>query len=185
MRPATSAHHTINRQKFLEYSGNNFWNAHQGATFRIFLPLDDSATPDNESSPEPIRAECGNTILVIDDEVVCRMLAEEVLTHLGYTVHTVENGEDGVAFYRQHWQNIDLVILDMQMPGIGGRDTFFAMKAINPKLRLLLATGYSAEEEAGELLTAGVTDFLQKPFQVAAFSRKVAGALGRDVTRDS
>ena len=82
-------------------------------------------------------------ILVVDDEELVRDMVSEMLRILGYQVTVCSNGEDGLSYYRDSWQHIDLVILDMVMPKMGGRDAFIAMRKINPKIKALLASGYS------------------------------------------
>ena len=82
-----------------------------------------------------------------------------------------------MAHYRKAWREIEFVLLDMVMLKLGGRDTFLAMRAINPSIRALLVSGYSLDGEAQSILDAGVLGFLQKPFTKADLAQAIAAAL--------
>ena len=82
----------------------------------------------------------------------------------GYRVLLAANGDQAVEMYKKKNRDIDLVILDMVMPGMGGEETFLKMKAINPCIRALLSTGYSQDGRVSEILNKGVKDFIQKPY---------------------
>ena len=108
-----------------------------------------------------------------------RDLIAAFLRSAGYDVRTSVDGEEGFALFRRSWRDIDLVVLDLAMPKMGGRDTFLAMRDIHPDVRVLLVSGYSMEGEAQELLSAGAMGFLQKPFKRAQLLDLVADALVR------
>ncbi|MCJ7818997.1 MAG: response regulator, partial [Syntrophales bacterium] len=80
--------------------------------------------------------------------------------------------------YRQERDRIDLVILDMLMPGMGGAETFQKLKELDPGVRVLLSSGYSLDGEAQQAMSAGARGFIQKPYRLAVLSRKVAEILG-------
>ncbi len=145
-----------------------------GSTFNIYLPLtDESGEP--EESGEQNKTIIGTAkILFVDDETTLQEVATHMLQNLGYEVLTCKNGKDAVEFYEKSWQDIDLVILDMVMPELDGRDTFAAMKQINPKIKAILSSGYSINGEAQKILDDGVMDFIGKPFKQAELSQKVA-----------
>jgi PAS domain S-box-containing protein len=151
-----------------------------GTTVRIYLPLLESAGQAQTPAElgEPIRGTA--RILVVDDEEVVLKLASETLSDLGYQVATCRNGAEAVAYYGEKWRSIDLVILDMVMPALGGRETFLAMRQINPAVRAILSSGYSLNGQAQAILDDGVLDFVQKPFQLHELSSKVAAALRRN-----
>src|SRR5438132_556127 len=88
----------------------------------------------------------------------------DMLSSSGISFIDAENGRRAVEIYRDRWQEIDLVILDMVMPEMYGADAFRAMKEINPNIRALLSTGYSLNSEVQAALDAGVAGFIQKPF---------------------
>jgi CheY-like chemotaxis protein len=87
------------------------------------------------------------------------------------------SGEEAIGYYTKTWEHIDLVILDMVMPKMGGRDVFAAMRRVNPNIKALLASGYGLDGEAQSILDSGVLGFIQKPFRMTELSRKVAEVL--------
>ncbi len=116
-------------------------------------------------------------ILVVDDEEPIRSLAREILESCGYRVLLAEDGMEATTIYRQQNGDINLVILDMVMPRMGGRETFLKLKKLNPKVKALLSTGYSQNGRAQEILESGVKGFLQKPYQINALLSKVRSVL--------
>jgi PAS domain S-box-containing protein len=149
----------------------------RGTTFRLYLPLESGETVAEKQAAETVRAPREAAILVLEDEQLIRAMTEDMLVDLGYRVTTRENGESGLAYFREHWREIDLVILDMVMPLMSGPEAFRAMKEIDPDVKVLLASGYSAGGAARELLAEGVRGFLQKPFTLAELSTKVADTI--------
>jgi CheY-like chemotaxis protein len=115
----------------------------------------------------------------VDDEETIREVAAKMLRSLGYSVATCADGREAVEYYRANWQQVDLVILDMVMPQMGGRDAFIAMRQINPQIRALLSSGYSLNGEAQAILEEGVLGFIGKPYRLAELARSVAEALAR------
>ncbi len=156
---------------------NVYSEVDHGTTFRLYLPLETEGVRSTPRAEEAVRATRDSTILVVDDEQVIRDLAEDMLCHLGYRVVVRETGKAGLDYFRDHWQGIDLVILDMVMPRMNGSETFRAMKAIQQDVKVLLASGYSAGGMVNDLLAEGVRGFIQKPFSRAALSSKVAACL--------
>jgi PAS domain S-box-containing protein len=154
----------------------------QGTTFHILLPLHTellvAAAPAPAATPAPISGT--GRILIVDDEPVLRHIMEAMLVKLGYTVTACADGEEALALYRQEWQTIDLVILDMVMPRRNGRETFLAMRAVNPAVRALLASGFTLTAEAQGVLNEGILGFIQKPFTLTPLSQQVATALQRE-----
>jgi len=120
-------------------------------------------------------------VLLVDDEETVRTAALEMLRDLGYQVATCSDGREAVEYYRARWAQTDLVILDMVMPVMGGREAFIAMRRINPRIRAVLSSGYSLDGEAQRILDEGVLVFLGKPYRYAELSAAVAEALARKV----
>ena len=146
-----------------------------GSVFHLLLPLSDAPHTAVIAPPALL---CGSgRILVIDDEHVMRATAEAILVDLGYTVVLAENGRIGLEYYRRHHSEIDLVLLDMIMPEMNGRDCFLGMKAINPKVKVILSSGFSRSEELTDMRIQGLCGFIQKPYRSITLSRVVAGAL--------
>jgi len=148
----------------------------RGTTFNIYLPASDKAIEQEARKPRELRK--GNeTILLVDDEDITVEVGEEILVELGYAVITARNGLEALAAYKENAQKIDMVILDMIMPDMGGGKTYDELKKINPDIRVLLSSGYSISGEASEILARGCNDFIQKPFNMKQLSEKMRGIL--------
>ncbi len=148
-----------------------------GTTFRIYLPLEETIeTEEPAPSVESVQSGSGR-ILLIDDESVIRDVVSEMLNVLGYASITAQDGEEGVNIYREESANIDLVIIDMMMPKLNGRDCFLELKKINPNIKAILSTGFSLEGRAQEILDEGVIGFIKKPYTVEKLSKSVVEAL--------
>ena len=151
----------------------------QGTTINVFLPVVESAEPYAGRTGAGAIVTGTGRILLVDDEEAVRGAASTMLRHLGYKVTVCKDGVEAVDYYRRSWQSVDLVILDMAMPRMGGGDTFLAMREINPDIKALLSSGYGINGEAQSILDLGVMGFLKKPFQLAHLSEMVAEALAR------
>ena len=152
----------------------------RGTTFKLYLPLmeEHHVAPELPAGTEP-RARRGARILVIDDEPVICDSAVEMLRDLGYEAEAYCDPQKALDYYRTAASAIDLVILDMVMPKMTGRQLFAAMKAINPQIRALLSSGYSLNGEAQRILDEGVLEFIYKPYQQSDLARLVDGVLER------
>jgi CheY-like chemotaxis protein len=147
-----------------------------GTTFFIYLPTVDR--PIEAPVPEQPRISGGReTILIVDDEDMIRSLVKDILASKGYNVMAAPDGGSAVALYQEQWHSIDLVILDMIMPGMGGRETMEKLKQINPGVRAILSTGYSEDDRARDLMALGVKVFLQKPYRTEELSTAVRKVL--------
>ncbi|GAB4363695.1 MAG: hypothetical protein Kow00128_04680 [Deltaproteobacteria bacterium] len=155
----------------------------EGTAVTVFLPAHDgrpAAEDDGDGTWIPRSGRKG-VVLLVDDEETVREVCASMLDVLGYEVIPATDGEEGVARYRERWKEIDLVILDMIMPKMGGRDCFRRIREINPAARALLATGYSLDGAVQETLNEGIEGFLQKPFRLD----QLAGAVSRALRRSS
>jgi CheY-like chemotaxis protein len=150
----------------------------QGTTFHIFLPVSAKAAVAEATREDAILRGSG-TVLLVDDEDGIRMVAGRILQQLGYQILTAASGIQALEIYRRERDRIDLVILDMLMPGMGGAETFQELKGIEPGVRVLLSSGYSLDGEAQQAMAAGARGFIQKPYRLAGLSHKVAEILGR------
>ncbi|MCG3119641.1 MAG: Sensor histidine kinase RcsC [bacterium] len=149
----------------------------QGTTFHIYLPA--TTTQAAVSKPEPPRAAPfgHETILLIDDERVILDVASRILKRLGYVVLQAENGEEALRLFSERHHEIALVILDMVMPRLSGREVFRRLQAINPEVRVLLSSGYSADGDAQAILHEGIIGFVQKPYIMNELAQAVKHAL--------
>ncbi len=149
----------------------------KGSTFTIYLPASDKEAPKEEMSTGEITMGT-ETILLVDDEKMVMEVNKDILEYMGYKVYAADSGKKGIALYLEKKDEIDLVILDMIMPGISGGETFDRLRKINPNIKVLLSSGYSLTGEAQEIMDRGCNGFLQKPFQLEQLSDKVREMLG-------
>ncbi len=147
----------------------------RGTTFHLWIPLTDKEAVAPEEAPDPneVRRRAGHILLVDDDDAV-RNVAKKLLVELGCTVSTAVDGLEALDFYQEHRREIDLVVLDMQMPNLDGQGTFRELRRMNPKVRVLLVSGMVGREEAERCLSDGALDVLAKPFRLEDLSRAIA-----------
>ncbi|HTO94008.1 MAG TPA: response regulator, partial [Bacteroidota bacterium] len=144
----------------------------KGTTFSVYIPAVER--PAARAAAGEARVAGGReTILVVDDEETIRFLVRDILEGMGYTVLAAPDGSAALALYERHRGNVDLVILDMTMPGMGGRETFEKLKAVDPDVRAILSTGYAEDERARQMLALGVRAFVQKPYRVEELASAV------------
>ena len=113
------------------------------------------------------------TILIVDDQETVWDFLIEALQNLGYTVILAENGEDAVSIYRESPGMIDLVMLDMIMPKMGGHEAFYQIKAIDPGIHVLLSSGYVDASSVEDLLKNGADGFLEKPHRIKTLATEL------------
>jgi len=148
----------------------------QGTTFRIYIP----ASEKKIAKPVDITEELlkgTETVLLVDDEELILDVGRDLLEAMGYKVLTAKNGKDTIEIYRKNYKDIDIVILDMIMPNMGGGEAYDRMKEINPDIKVLLSSGYSIDGEASEILERGCNEFIQKPFDIKELSKKIREVL--------
>jgi two-component system, cell cycle sensor histidine kinase and response regulator CckA len=144
----------------------------KGAIFNIYLPASLKAPiADKESSAVATRGK--ETILVVDDEKIVAEVSKDMLEYLGYHVYLAGSGQEAQAVYMEKQGKIDLVILDMILPGISGSETYDRLKEINPEVKVLLSSGYSVEGQATQILERGCKGFIQKPVQMNVLAKKI------------
>jgi len=148
-----------------------------GTTFTIYLPASEKEVVKEKPGTGRI-ARGTETILLVDDEKMVLEVSTELLESMGYRVYAAGSGEEAIAVYKKKRNEINLVILDMIMPGISGGETFDRLREINPGIKVLLSSGYSINGKAQIIMDRGCNGFLQKPFQMENLSRKVRGVLG-------
>lgn len=148
-----------------------------GSVFRIFLPLV-CDSPDRQYLPDEAVGGSGG-ILLVDDEEMLRSVGRDLLEDLGYTVFLAKNGEHALEVYADHHPEISLVILDMIMPKMGGKEAFLRLREQSPELKVLFCSGFSREGTGDELAGLGADGFIQKPYNRNDLSRKVSDLMGQ------
>lgn len=150
-----------------------------GSTFCIYLP----ASQERADNPveTPVEATHGiGTVLLVDDEDVILEIGKDLLEAMGYRVLLARDGKEAVEVYRKNRDIIDIVILDMVMPTMAGGEAYDRLKEINPKVKVLLASGYSIDGKATEIIRRGCDGFIQKPFNMYELSAKIGEILAKE-----
>ena len=141
----------------------------EGAIFNIFLPratgCHDLRDLEADSSGQLDRGK--ETIMLVDDEASLLDMISGLLLHEGYKVIRAESGEEALEKYARLKDAIDLVMLDLGMPGMGGIRCLQELKAMDPRVKVLICSGYIQYEFSGELQAMGAADFLAKPYRRA------------------
>ena len=148
-----------------------------GTTFSIHLPVSDKRVHKAVKGAGHFVTGTG-TVLLVDDEEMILEVGRELLKAMGYQVLTARDGKEAIETYKENQDNIDIVLLDMVMPDIGGGEAYDRMKEINPDIKVLLSSGYGIDGQATEILKRGCDGFIQKPFSVEDLSQKLSEILG-------
>ncbi len=148
-----------------------------GTTFSIYLPASEKNVimGEKEKAAEVLMGT--GTILLVDDEDMVLDVGEQMLKALGYKVFLARSGKEAIELYKANKDMVDLVLLDMVMPEMGGGETYDQMKEINPNLKVLLSSGYSINGQATDILDRGCNAFIQKPFRMSDLSQKIGEVL--------
>jgi two-component system cell cycle sensor histidine kinase/response regulator CckA len=150
----------------------------EGSTFTIYIPVSDKEIVEEKGvSGETLKGT--ETVLLVDDEDRIVDIGKKILKLMGYKVLVARNGKEAVELYKKDQARIDIVILDMIMPEMGGGEAYDRLKEINPHVRVLLSSGYSIDGEASEILERGCNGFAQKPFSMKELSRRIREILDK------
>jgi two-component system cell cycle sensor histidine kinase/response regulator CckA len=150
----------------------------KGTTFIIYLPASEKEVPKEKKLPGKIYVGT-ETVLLVDDEDMVSDIGKRLLERLGYNVLVAGSGKEAIEMYNKNKDKIELVILDMIMPGMGGGEAFERLKTLNPGIKVLLSSGYSMNGQAAEIMALGCKGFIQKPFNMKELSKKVRMILDR------
>jgi len=147
----------------------------RGSTFKIYLPADPAHRNPETERPLQIETPRGlnELVMVVDDEQSILDITQQTLETFGYRVVTASDGAAAVAIYAKLAQEVAVVITDMMMPIMDGAVTIHVLKGINPSVRIIAASGLELVENMAKATSAGVFDFLQKPFTAQALLQKV------------
>ncbi|MBN2184761.1 MAG: transporter substrate-binding domain-containing protein [Candidatus Krumholzibacteriota bacterium] len=148
-----------------------------GSSFRILLPVEESANKDARETDTIIPFIGKGRIMIVDDDEVVLNVVQGMLEKLGYGVEVCQDSLKAIDLYKENHHEIDLVIIDMIMPGMDGEELYRKLKDINPDIKTILSSGFILDERIQKLLDEGMNGFLQKPFVVTQFSRLVAKVL--------
>jgi two-component system, cell cycle sensor histidine kinase and response regulator CckA len=153
----------------------------RGTCFRIHLPIKSAKTG---APPLPLSDSSllkgHETLLLVDDEPLVIQATDAMLSRLGYTLLTAESGQLALDLFEKEHTRIDLVILDMIMPGMSGSETFDRLQAVDPEVKVLLSSGFSRSGQAEAILVRGGKGFIPKPFDMGAISRKIRAILDEE-----
>ncbi|MBI4964937.1 MAG: PAS domain S-box protein [Desulfomonile tiedjei] len=149
----------------------------EGTAFRIYLPALEGPLLSEETSQRSMPAGGTETILMVDDEDLVRELGARILTKAGYTVLTAGNGKDALEVYQKEQNRIALVVLDLIMPEMGGRQCLEEILRLNPAGKVLIASGYSANGRTKETMEIGAAGFVAKPYDVRQLLEMVRNVL--------
>ena len=119
-------------------------------------------------------------IMIIDDEDVVRELVSDMIESLGYEVTGFSDPKKGIDHYKNNWADVDLVLLDMIMPGLNGRETFFLLKKINRNIKSVVLSGFSVNEDIEKILDEGCYAYLKKPVKVDELERTIQKVLNSE-----
>jgi CheY-like chemotaxis protein len=144
----------------------------EGTTFSIYLPATENGVQETIEPAEQLIKGKG-TVLLVDDEEFVVEVGIKLLEALGYTVLGARSGKEALGVYEMQKDNIALVILDVIMPGMGGRETYDRLKKINPDVKVILSSGYSIDGQTRQILERGCNGFIQKPFTLNEISKKL------------
>jgi len=148
----------------------------QGATFTLYFPASEKKLlRERRTVSKALRG--SEAILLVDDESTVLRVTRRMLESLGYTVHAMNGGSDAVSFLKDAKCAVDLVLLDMVMPGMSGSETFDRIRETNPSVKVILSSGYSMDSEARMIMGKGCAGFIQKPYNIALLSRKIREVL--------
>ena len=151
----------------------------EGTSFDVYLPVPEHAMQEVPVAKKGLEEIPGGTetVLIIEDEEMLKSLAKGILVSKGYTVLTAEDGMQGVELYRNHQKEIAVVLSDIGLPILDGHDVFRKIRAINPKAKIIFASGYFDSETKSEMFKAGLKNFIQKPYMHDEVLQKIREAI--------
>ena len=148
----------------------------EGATFNIYLPASDKKVIQEKEVTRTI-LKGTETILLVDDEEMIIEVNQEILKALGYKTMIARSGKGAIEIYKNSREKINMVIMDMIIPGMSGKEFYDNLKKVEPEIKVLLSSGYSISGQATEILERGCNGFIQKPFKLRELSFKIREVL--------
>ena len=145
----------------------------KGSTFDVYLPALKSKIKPNEDESQDIQMSGSETILLVDDDESVRNLGHEMLAKIGHNVIAAKSGESALKLYKSKKNEIDLVILDLLMPGMGGHKCLEKLLKINPEAKVLIASGHSGKGSDNDKIEAKAKGFVSKPYKINEISEAI------------
>jgi CheY-like chemotaxis protein len=149
----------------------------KGTQFRIYLPAAEGFETTQSQSPQEIPSGHGEVVLVVDDEASIREITKGTLETYGYKVLTAGDGTEALAIYAEHRDAVALVLTDMMMPYMDGPSTIRALQKMNPNIKIIAATGLSANAKTSDGSALNVQKFLSKPYSAESLLIAIAEVL--------
>ena len=145
----------------------------KGSMFKIYLPAqEEDKSDESKYIEEPVADQGKKTIMLVEDEPEIRELTYEFLESFDYNVYCADNGEQALEIYQEQ-EDIDLVLLDLNMPGMGGQKCFEELLKIDPEAKIIIVSGYSATGKEQQILGSKAQGFLSKPYQMRELASKI------------
>jgi PAS domain S-box-containing protein len=154
-----------------------------GTTFKVFLPATEAEIHEAVGTTTELVKGTG-TVLLVDDEEPVLEVGKELLEAMGYRVLAAKDGNEAVEIYRKNEGDIDIVVLDMIIPGMSGGEVYDRLKDTDPNVKVLLSSGYAIDGDASKIMERGCNGFIQKPFHIKELSDKMNEIIntGKDST---
>ena len=150
----------------------------KGTVIQIYLPAVEIQRSEGEEEKAVVTTGTG-TILIIEDEEIVMEVSRALIEKLGYRTLPARTGQEAVDIVKTFDGDIDLVLLDIKLPDMGGNKVFHLIREARPHLKVIVCSGYAIDGPAREILDAGAQDFIQKPFSLATLSEKLHCVLER------
>ncbi len=162
-----------------EHNGaiNVYSEVGKGTVFHVYLPCAAYETVQQTDDESIVKGD--GTILLVDDEELIRLTGEQMLQDMGYDVLLAEDGLEALKVLRSHHDKIDLIILDMIMPRMNGRETFYKLREIDKDCKVIIASGFAKDEHLDELKQSGLAGFIDKPFRDYQLSQLINKVLSQ------
>jgi two-component system cell cycle sensor histidine kinase/response regulator CckA len=137
----------------------------KGTTFNVYLPASGKELKSEKPAGVPVIYD-SKTVLLVNDQEAVASAGKKILQTLGYTVLVAKSGKEALELYGKNHENIELVILDMMMPVMSSGETFKALKEIDPRVNVILSSGFSIDGESAKIPESGCNGFIQMPFDI-------------------
>jgi CheY-like chemotaxis protein len=155
----------------------------KGTTFRIYFPALASAEKREKNAVGRMPSGGSETILLVDDDEFIRDLASRILTRVGYKILTASTGKEALEVYRARGHEVDMVLLDLIMPEMGGKQCLEGLLKLNPAVKVVIASGFSANVSTKEMLASQAKGFVNKPYDIRQLLGVVRSTLDEEVDR--